>query len=50
MAFRADLASLLRDSWTQRNELRHVAGLRDSGRLVLAVVVATIPTGIIGPP
>jgi undecaprenyl-diphosphatase len=47
LVFRTDLATLLRDSWTQRNELA-MWRASDSGRLILAVVVATLPTAIIG--
>ena len=44
---RADLATLARDTWSQRKDLT-MWRASDSGRLILAVVVATIPTGIIG--
>ena len=47
LAFRSDLATLARETWSGRHD---IAAWRasDSGRLIVAVVVATIPTGIIG--
>lgn len=47
LAFRSDLVKLARETWEGR---RDVAALRESetGRFILAVVVATIPTGLIG--
>jgi undecaprenyl-diphosphatase len=47
LAFRADLATLARETFRKQESF---AAWResDTGRLVLAVVVATIPTGIIG--
>lgn len=47
LAFRADLATLARETWSGRKDFAawRASG---SGRLIFAVVVATIPTGIIG--
>ena len=47
IAFRADLAELARETFRPRGDFA-MWRASETGRLVMAVVVATIPTGIIG--